>query len=579
MIAFACESWLEDLAGAPQPHTPLASRHLANHTPHDGALDASAAPPLTLHALGAALFSAVLGSALTLRLLLGFRAALALFFLLSRHPTPCSRAMSRHLDIDGSDSEHDGDLNAVFGTGMTSDDDGPKSTPARRKSSASAIQRAAQAYSDDEEEAPRGAGAVPVRAPHDGERFADGGGGRRSSRDGYSSGGDLDVDEEAGGRGEGGRGKGKGKAVRSADGGGGSGVRRSSKGKGKAVRRPDAAARRSPRDYDDEEDDRWDSRGVGKFDEAEEEPADGPAKKKPKRGKNGALDEDAAQESAVRFLVKMMDARDEDFKSFKRGQPALAKLRDLPEVERMLCKVDYRAPLLTNGLLSVIKAWLDPMPDRSLPNLRVRQVLLAALDAFPVDEGWTDLLRSSTGLGKVIHYLSRHDDFEANKRLARKLMDKWSRPIFDMSTDYSHLNADYERVAAPERNTSASGAAGFARNRTTILETGRDRRASVAQHLQTERVGDAATAKMMAKRDRAMGDELKNVVRVPQRVSFSFTRVPESSSLAGEGSASGAGGTASGTRKKRSLDKAVKGMKRKTQSRAVNVSIEGRDLH
>lgn len=490
--------------------------------------------------------------------------------------------MSRHLDNDGGDSEHDGDLNAVFGSDMSSSgDDGPKRTPARRKSSASAIQRAARAYSDDEEEAPRGAGAAPARAPDDGDRFGDGGGGRRSSRDGYYSDGDRDVDEDAGGRGEGGRGrgKGKGKAVRLADGDGGSGVRRSSKGKGKAVRRPDAPGRRSPRDYDDEEDDRWDSRGVGKFDEAEEEPADGPAKKKPKRGKNGALDEDTATESAVRFLVTMMDARDEDFKSFKRGQPALAKLRELPEVERMLCKVDYRAPLLANGLLSVIKAWLDPMPDRSLPNLRVRQVLLAALDAFPVDEGWTDLLRSSTGLGKVIHYLSRHDDFEANKRLARKLMDKWSRPIFDMSTDYSHLNADYERVAAPERNTSAGGAADFARNRATILETGRDRRASIAQHLQTERVGDAATAKMMAKRDRAMGDELKNVVRVPQRVSFSFTRVPEASSLVGEGSASGGGGAASGTRKKRSLDKAVKGMKRKTQSRAVNVSIEGRDLH
>lgn len=530
-------------------------------------------------------FSSTLGPVLafivTLLVHRRIRAALTLCFLLPRHPSPAD-AMSGYVDRDGGDSEHDGDLNAVFGSDMSSSgDDGPKRTPARRKSSSSNAQRAAQAYSDDEEEAPRRAGGVPARAPDVGERLADVGGGGRSSHDDYYSGGDRDMDEDAGGRGERGRGrgKGKGKAVRTADGGGSGSGRRSSKGKGKAVRQADAPARRSSGDYDDEEDDRWDSRGVGKFDEAEEEPADGPAKKKPKRGKNGALDEEAAAESAVRFLVKMMDARDEDFKSFKRGQPALAKLRDLPEVERMLCKVDYRAPLLANGLLSVIKAWLDPMPDRSLPNLRVRQVLLAALDAFPVDEGWTDLLRSSTGLGKVIHYLSRHDDFEANKRLARKLMDKWSRPIFDMSTDYSHLNADYERVAAPERSSSAGGASEFARNRSTILESGRDRRASVAQHLQKERVGDAATAKMMAKRDRAMGDELKNVVRVPQRVSFSFTRVPEASSLAGEGSASGGGGAASGTRKKRSLDKAVKGMKRKTQSRAVNVSIEGRDLH
>ncbi|GAB0490580.1 hypothetical protein MMPV_001817 [Pyropia vietnamensis] len=490
--------------------------------------------------------------------------------------------MSGHHDHDGGDSEHDGDLNAVFGSDMSSSgEDGPKRTPARRKSLSGNIQRAALAYSDDEEEAPRRTSGTPARARDDGESSGDGGGGGRASRDGYY-GGDRDEDEEAGGRGERGRGvrgKGKGKAVRSTDGGGGSGGRRSSKGKEKAVRRADAPSRRPTGDFEDEEDDRWDSRGVGKFDEAEEEPVDGPAKKKPKRGKNGALDEEAAEESAVRFLVKMMDARDGDFKSFKRGEPALAKLRELPEVERMLCKVDYRAPLLANGLLSVIKAWLDPMPDRSLPNLRVRQVLLAALDAFPVDERWMESLRSSNGLGKVIHYLSRHDDFEANKRLARKLMDKWSRPIFDMSTDYSHLNADYERVAAPERSTSAGGASDFVRARSTILESGRDRRASVAQHLQTERVGDAATAKMMAKRERAMGDELKNVVRVPQRVSFSFTRVPETPSLTGEGSASGGGGAGSGTRKKRSLDKAVKGMKRKTQSRAVHVSIEGRDLH
>jgi len=474
------------------------------------------------------------------------------------------------------DSEHDGDLNAVFGSEMDSTDGDVGARPIpRRNTSGSAAARAAAVYSDDDEEAPRPrpSSSVGVRAVDEEEE----GGRGRARDDGFDDG----DEEEEGERGRG-RGRGKGKAARSDDVVGD----RPSKGKGKAVRRSQAPSRREGDEYDDEEDDRWDSRGVGKYDEAEEEPADGPAKKKAKRGKNGALDEDAAAESAVKFLVTMMDARDEDAKAFKRGKPALSKLRYLPNVERMLCKVDYRAPLLNNGLLSVMKAWLDPMPDGSLPNLRVRQVLLAALDAFPVDDGWTDLLRASNGLGKIIHFLARHDDFEANKRLARKLMDKWSRPIFDMTTDYSHLNADYERVAAPERSAAGSGGGGgsaYARSRarSTIIDTGRDNRASIAQHLQAERLGDAATAKMMAKRDRAMGDQLKNVVRVPQRVSFNFTRVPESQSLTGDGGSAG-GGSASGagsTRKKRSLDKAVKGMKRKTQSRAVNVSIEGRNLY
>lgn len=45
----------------------------------------------------------------------------------------------------------------------------------------------------------------------------------------------------------------------------------------------------------------------------------------------------------------------------------------------MLQKMDYHAAMIDLGILGAIAEWMAPLPDRSLPNIRIREQLTDAL--------------------------------------------------------------------------------------------------------------------------------------------------------------------------------------------------------
>lgn len=69
----------------------------------------------------------------------------------------------------------------------------------------------------------------------------------------------------------------------------------------------------------------------------------------------------------------------EDFELNKNRMPALSKIKLLPRVDPPLRKIDLREAFLDAGVLGVITDWLTPLPDRSLPNIRVRETMLTVL--------------------------------------------------------------------------------------------------------------------------------------------------------------------------------------------------------
>ncbi|RZC80579.1 hypothetical protein C5167_043152 [Papaver somniferum] len=115
----------------------------------------------------------------------------------------------------------------------------------------------------------------------------------------------------------------------------------------------------------------------------------------------------------------------------------------------VLSKKPLQLEFLDRGVLTLLKNWLEPLPDGSLPNITVRSGVLKILTDFRVDLEEFDrreqLKRSD--LGKVIMFLSRSDEETAgNRKLAKDLVDKWSRPIFNKSTRFEdtrkYLNDD-----------------------------------------------------------------------------------------------------------------------------------------
>jgi transcription factor SPN1 len=169
---------------------------------------------------------------------------------------------------------------------------------------------------------------------------------------------------------------------------------------------------------------------------------------KPKSSRAKAKNEAQLKEmrsEASDLVARMEVAAEQDAAARAEGQLAVAKLRELPDVERALCRVDLQPICLEHGLLGALATWLRPGEDGSLPNLRIRTALLGLIARLPVDTRDPDskeqLKRS--GLGKVVMFYKLHDDAAANRAQAGRIVDEWSRPLF-------HLSAAYRDMAKEE---------------------------------------------------------------------------------------------------------------------------------
>jgi len=164
-----------------------------------------------------------------------------------------------------------------------------------------------------------------------------------------------------------------------------------------------------------------------------------PHRQKKYDGMDAELDE-----KITRMREKMEDAAIQDIKFNSNKQPAIAKLRLLPSVISELEKSHLHEQLLQNDILKGMKAWLEPLPDGSLPSLDIQREMFRMLDKMPVST--QDLTVS--GIGRVLpFYIKCSRVIPEIKRAASNLMTKWSRPILHRSDNYrtKQLNVvDYD---------------------------------------------------------------------------------------------------------------------------------------
>ena len=138
--------------------------------------------------------------------------------------------------------------------------------------------------------------------------------------------------------------------------------------------------------------------------------------KKKRRGDKQSLQD--IQATVENFLARMEVAAEADMKANEENKPAIHKLRMLPDVQDILSNQNVHNEFLDGGLLGVFKAWIEPMPDGSLPNITVRSAVLKLLQQLPIDiayGGRKEQLKRS-GLGKVVMFLFKLPDETAGNR-------------------------------------------------------------------------------------------------------------------------------------------------------------------
>lgn len=190
-----------------------------------------------------------------------------------------------------------------------------------------------------------------------------------------------------------------------------------------------------------------------RFAQAEEGEEDDEIKELFKPGKKKKKNEKSAAEIALlveQTMAELEVVAEEDAILNTQGKPAINKLKKLPLLIEALSKKQLQHEFLDHGVLTLLKNWLEPLPDGSLPNINVREAILRILTDFPIDLDQYDRREQlkKSGLGKVIMFLSRsEEETTANRKLAKDLVDKWSRPIFNKSTRFEDMrNADEERI-------------------------------------------------------------------------------------------------------------------------------------
>jgi len=188
-----------------------------------------------------------------------------------------------------------------------------------------------------------------------------------------------------------------------------------------------------------------------KLSPGEEFPEDKPKKAKKRSGRS----EEQILDSVLTLLSKMREAHDKDMELFRASKPSLQKLNILRDVETLLPNTIYQKCFIDNNALNEIGRWMTPMPDKSLPNIRVREVMLKVLNNLSVNNMSPGLIQES-GVGKFVKLYSVHPkETNPNRTLAENILNKWMQYIFERGDDYPRYREEVTRVGISKGRKSS----------------------------------------------------------------------------------------------------------------------------
>ncbi|BAT81457.1 hypothetical protein VIGAN_03118100 [Vigna angularis var. angularis] len=142
--------------------------------------------------------------------------------------------------------------------------------------------------------------------------------------------------------------------------------------------------------------------------------------------------------SVMNVMIEFKVAAKEDCDLNRQEKPAINKLKKLSLFTDVLS--EKQQEFLDNGLLTVLKNWLEPLPDGSLPNLTIRTKVLKILNDMDLEHHDKREHLKNSGIGNAVMFLSQSDEeINSNRKLANELIYKWVRDSLEVKLEKSSL--------------------------------------------------------------------------------------------------------------------------------------------
>jgi transcription factor SPN1 len=134
---------------------------------------------------------------------------------------------------------------------------------------------------------------------------------------------------------------------------------------------------------------------------------------------------------AFDVIRTMKEIRKKDIELNIEGKPSLTKLENIDSIYSKIIRKDTQDACIRLGVLTEIKTWLEPLPDKGLPNNKIKKILLDLLLHLQISK--SDLLES--GIGKIVHFYSTNIREDRDIRGgARNLVRKWKELVISEDT-------------------------------------------------------------------------------------------------------------------------------------------------
>lgn len=155
---------------------------------------------------------------------------------------------------------------------------------------------------------------------------------------------------------------------------------------------------------------------------------------------------------AESVIAELNVAAEEDAELNRQEKPAITKLNKLSLLTDIIPRKHLQQELLRRGVLIALRQWLEPLPDKSIPNINIRAAVFKCLNDLTIDLKQFDqreIFRASR-IGKAVMFYYKYDEeTTSNRKLAKELVDKWSRDIFNISISFEDLLEDKRTCRVP----------------------------------------------------------------------------------------------------------------------------------